>query len=125
MAGPTACEQRWKAVLESFANQEPELIAENPDAKEEINLIHTALVTIGQLVHMSPRINGNGVIWKELAEKSEPEPQVLCKHMDGKALFTAVLRLYAAMHREMRESVVHHTEEDHAQNEEFREQKRR
>jgi hypothetical protein len=45
--------------------------------------------------------------------------------MDGQALFTAILRLYASTHREMKESLVHHTEEDHAQNnEEFCEQKR-
>jgi hypothetical protein len=64
-------------------------------------LIHSALVTIGQLVRASPRVNGNGVAWKKLADKAEAEKVVLRKHMDGKALFTAILRLYAATHREM------------------------
>jgi hypothetical protein len=44
--------------------------------------------------------------------------------MDGKALFTAILRLYASTHKEMRESLVNTTEGDPAHsNEEFREQK--
>jgi hypothetical protein len=47
--------------------------------------------------------------------------------MDGKALFTAVLRLYATTHREMLSCLVKTTERDPAQDndEEFREQKRR
>jgi hypothetical protein len=60
-------------VLESFTNQEPELLADNLDAKEQMNLVNAALGTIGQLVQTSPHINGNSTIWKELAEKSEAE----------------------------------------------------
>jgi hypothetical protein len=29
---------------------------------------------------------------------------VLCKHLEDKALFTAMLRLYAVIHKEMRDS---------------------
>jgi hypothetical protein len=47
---------------------------------------------------------------------------VLSKHLDGKALFTAMLRLYAAIHREMRDSVLPEQEESTV---EFLEQKRR
>jgi hypothetical protein len=125
MKGPTACETRWKEVLASFASQEEELLAAHPDAKEEIELVHTALVPIGQLVQASPRVNGNGVVWKQLADRAEAERGVLCRHLDGKALFTAILRLYALTHREMEDSLLNTTEGDPAQgNEEFREQKR-
>jgi hypothetical protein len=50
------------------------------------------------------------------------ERAVLCKHLDGKALFTAILRLYAAIHREVRDSVLPAKQQ---QTEEFREQRRR
>jgi hypothetical protein len=127
MAGPTACEVRWKEELASFANQEEQLRTEHPDAKEEIYLVQSALVTIGQLVRASPRVNGNGIAWKKLADTAEAERVVLCKHMDGKALFTAILRLYAATHTEMLSCLVKPTKGVPAQDndEEFREQKRR
>jgi hypothetical protein len=47
---------------------------------------------------------------------------VLCKHLDGKALFTAMLRLYAALHRELRDSILPAQQKS---TEEFREQRRR
>jgi hypothetical protein len=125
MAGPTACEALCKAVLTSFANQEGELLAAHPDAKEEISHIHTALVTIGQLIRTSPRVNGNGAVWEEPAEKADAERAVLCKYLDGKAMYTATLRLYALTHREMRESRQDIEEEPAQRNEQFREQKRR
>jgi hypothetical protein len=40
-------------------------------------------------------------MWKQLADKAEAKREVLCSYLDGKALFTGVLRLYAAVHREM------------------------
>jgi hypothetical protein len=46
---------------------------------------------------------------------------MLCKHLDGKAFFTGILRLYADIHREIRDSLQPEHEE---QTEEFREQKR-
>jgi hypothetical protein len=49
------------------------LLAVHPDAKEEISRIHTALVTIGQMIRTSPHVNGNGTVWKELAEKANAE----------------------------------------------------
>jgi hypothetical protein len=58
---------------------------------------------------------------QELLTKAEAERAVLCKHLDGKALFLAVLRMYAAIHRELRASLL--TEEQ--QTEDFREQRRR
>jgi hypothetical protein len=56
-------------VLESFASQAAELLADNPDAKEQINLVHAALVTIGQLVQMSLPINGKGPSGKNWRKK--------------------------------------------------------
>jgi hypothetical protein len=44
-----------------FASQE-ELLADHTDAKQEIELVHTALVTIRQLVQTSLLVNGNGVV---------------------------------------------------------------
>jgi hypothetical protein len=63
-------------------------------------------VKIGQLIQTSPQKNGNGVTWKRLIDKAENEKNVLCKHLDGKALFTGMLRLYAAIHRELKESLL-------------------
>jgi hypothetical protein len=57
--GPTQCETRWRAVLASFDKQYETLIAKNPDATKEINLIRTKLIKIGQLIQTSPQQNGN------------------------------------------------------------------
>jgi hypothetical protein len=102
--GPTQCETRWRAVLASFDKQYETLIAKNPDATKEINLIQTGLIKIGQLIHTSPQQNGNDATWKRLVDKAESEKSVLCKHLDGKVLSTGMLRLYTATHREMEES---------------------
>jgi hypothetical protein len=86
--GPTQCETRWRAVLASFDKQYETLIAKNPDATKKINLIRTGLIKIRQLIQTSPHQNGNGATWKRLVDKAENEKSVLCKHLDGKALFT-------------------------------------
>jgi hypothetical protein len=101
MTEPTLCETRWKAILASFERNHEDLTTNNPDCQEEIDLLGTGLRTVGQLIHTSPSINGNGAIWSELITKSEAEKTVLCKHLNDKALFTAILGLYAAIHREM------------------------
>jgi hypothetical protein len=59
-------------------------------------------------------------VWQELLNKAEAERAVLCKHLDGQALFLAVLRMYAAIHRELRDSLLPEEQPD-----EFREQRRR
>jgi hypothetical protein len=79
------------------------------------------MLTIGQLIYKSPRVNGNGMVWKEMTARAEAERTVLCKHLDGKALFTGMLHLYAAIHREMHDSLQPEQEES---TEEFREQRR-
>jgi hypothetical protein len=60
-------------------------------------------------------------MWKELIARAETERTVLCKQLDGKAFFTAILCLYAAIHREMRDSDL---PEQQQLTEEFREQSR-
>jgi hypothetical protein len=57
-----------------------------------------------------------------LADTDEAERVILYKYMDGKALFTAILRLYAATHREVLSCLVKTTESPAQDNdEEFRE----
>jgi hypothetical protein len=43
--------------------------------------------------------------WKRQVDKAENEKNVPCKHLDGKALFTGMMRLYAAIHRELEDSL--------------------
>jgi adenylate kinase len=102
---PTQCEVRWYSVLASFDKQHEKLLANNPDVTE-MNLVRMGLVKIGQLIQTSPQINGNGDTWKRLVEKAGTEKNILCKHLDGKALFTGMLRLYAAIPRELTESLL-------------------
>jgi hypothetical protein len=103
---PTQCETRWTAVLASFDIQYEALIVNNPDATEEINLIRTGLIKIGQLIQTSKQQHGNGATWKRLVDKAENEKSILCKQLDGKTLFTGMLRLYAAIQREMEDSLL-------------------
>jgi hypothetical protein len=91
-------------VLASFDKQHETLIANNRKATQEINLVRTGLVKIGQLIQTSPQQNRNGVTWKRLIDKAENEKNVLCKQLDGKVLFTGMLRLYATTHRELKDS---------------------
>jgi hypothetical protein len=69
MAAPTVCEKRWRDILNCFENKHDELIVGHPDCEEEIGLVRTAIIKIGQLIHTSPPINGNGVVWNELSNK--------------------------------------------------------
>jgi hypothetical protein len=98
MAVPTVCETRWGEIVTLFKNKHDDLVVRHPDCTEELILIRTALHTIGQLIHIPPPLNGNGAVWKGLVTKAEAERTVLNKHLDGKALFTGILRLYAAIH---------------------------
>jgi hypothetical protein len=103
MTGPTMCETRWSTIVELFQKNSDDLLTRHPHCIEEIDLLQTALLTIGQLIHISPPVNGEGAVWKELVTKSVVERRVLCKHLEGKALFTVMLRMYAAILRELRE----------------------
>jgi hypothetical protein len=44
----------------------------------------------------------------ETSDRAENEKNVFWKHLDGKALFTGMLRLYAGIHREMKEFLLLH-----------------
>jgi hypothetical protein len=68
-------------------------------------------------------VNENGAVWKGLITRVETERAVICKHLCGKALYTAMLRLYTALHNELRDSVLP-VPADHNSTEGFREQKR-
>jgi hypothetical protein len=122
MAGPTVCETRWGEIGTSFNNKHDDPVARHPDCTEELGLIQTLLHTIGQLIHISIAVNGNGALWKGLVSNAEAERTVLCKHLEGKALFPGILRLYAAIHREMNETFQSEQVESPT---EIREQKRR
>jgi hypothetical protein len=122
MAVPSACASRWDDIRASFERHRDDLATSYPDALEEIGLIHTALIKIGQLIRSSQPINGNGATWKKLTAQAESERAVLCKHLDGKPMLTDMRRLYAATFRQMAESTVPEATQNA---EEFREQKRR
>jgi hypothetical protein len=60
----------------------------------------------------------------KLANKAEAEKAVVCKHCEGKALYSyaGLLHLYAEIHREIKETLLW---EQAKSNEEFYEQRRR
>jgi hypothetical protein len=122
MADHTACASRWDEIRASFERHWDELAVSYLDAVEEIGLIQTALIKIGQPIRSSTPYNGNGAVWKRLTAQAESERAVLCKHLDGKPMLTAMRWLYAATFREMAETAFQETAQ---LSEEFREQKRR
>jgi hypothetical protein len=73
MAVPAACETRWTKILASFERHHDAIISGHPNAKEETEIVYTALITIVQLVRTSPSINGHGVVWMKMANKAEAE----------------------------------------------------
>jgi hypothetical protein len=98
---PTACEKRWAEILVSFQRNLDDLIRKNPESVEDNKLLQAGLVTIGQLIQSSPRVNGNGAAWKAIITKTESEMAVFCKHLEGKALFAGLTLLYAATRAEL------------------------
>jgi hypothetical protein len=126
MAVPTACESRWDDIRASFERHRDELAKNYPEAVDEIGLIHTALIMFGQLIRASAPFIGNGAAWQRLTAQAESERAVLCKHMDGKSMLTAMRRLYSATFREMTENAaVEPAQPTESPEEEFREQRRR
>jgi hypothetical protein len=57
MVEPTACEKRWARILASFQRNLDDLAEKHPESIEEITTLHAGLITIGQLIHSSPRVN--------------------------------------------------------------------
>jgi hypothetical protein len=122
MTDSSVRETHWDRIISSFQSNQKDLLEGHPDCSEELALLSTGLHTIRQLIHISPPVNGNGAAWKELITRTEAKRAVLCKHLDGKALFTAMLRFYAAHHREPRDFVL---PAEQKSTDEFREQRRR
>jgi hypothetical protein len=118
----TACASRWDEIRAFFERHRDELAESYPDAVEEIGLIHTALIKIGQPIRSSTPNNGYGAVWKRLTAQAESERTVLCKHLDGKPMLTAMRRLHAATFREMAETAVQGAAQPSV---EYREQRRR
>jgi hypothetical protein len=129
MAGQTACEKWWAETLASFERNMLNLTEKHPECIEDIKLLHAGLLTIRQLIHASPRVNGNGAEWKGIITKTEEEKAVLCKHLEGQALFSGMLCLYAATHRDLMNTLKQEEEEPSGEtkgdpgqdNQEFRE----
>jgi hypothetical protein len=121
---------RWAVIIASFQNNLEKLKEKHPESVEDIKTLHAGIVIIGQLILSSHRVNGNGAELKSIITRTEEEKTVFCKHLEGHALFSGLLRLYAATHRDLKNSLKQEpplvTERDPAQStEEFREQKRR
>jgi hypothetical protein len=102
MEEPTACEKRWAGIIASFQNNLEKLTEKHPESVKDIKTLHAGLVTISQLIHSTPRVNGNGAEWKSIITRTEEEKTVLCNHLEGQALFPGLLRLYAATHRDLK-----------------------
>jgi hypothetical protein len=62
MTGLTVCEKQCGTIISSFERNQDKLIAGHLDCTEEIALLRTGLHTIGQLIHISPPVNGKGVV---------------------------------------------------------------
>jgi hypothetical protein len=80
-------------------------MADHADARKEIDLVRAAVVQIGQLLLKSPKMNGNGAKWKKLAYRPETEKNSFCKPVGVQELFADMLHPYAAVYKEMWDSV--------------------
>jgi hypothetical protein len=60
---------------------------------------------MSQFVQNSPKVNGNGTKWKQLMDRAEANRHTLCKFIDAQALFTGLFHMYAAVCKEMRDSL--------------------
>jgi hypothetical protein len=81
------------------------LLEKYPDAAQELRNTRAALIKIMQSVKESPQVNGNGSTWKKLEDRAEADRNSLCRHLNGKAVFTGLVHLYTTTHRGMVESV--------------------
>jgi hypothetical protein len=63
------------------------------------------VIQIAQLVQNSLKVNGNGAKWKQLSDRAEADRHILCKFLDGQALFVILFHTYAVTYKEMRDSL--------------------
>jgi hypothetical protein len=102
---PSICEVKWSEVHASFERKHDTLLEKYPGAAQEVGNIRAALIKIRQLVKESPQENGSGPAWKKLADRAEADRSSLCRHLNGKAVFTGLVHLYKTTHRDMVESM--------------------
>jgi hypothetical protein len=93
------------AVLASFHERYERLMADSPDVKKDIDLVHASIVQRGQLVQNSPKVNGNEAQWKQPADRAEYDRYTLCQSLDSQALFTGLVHMYAVTYKEMRDGL--------------------
>jgi hypothetical protein len=58
MAEPTACEKWWAGILASFQRNLDDLAGKHLESAKNIKTLHAGLITIGQLIHSLPHVNG-------------------------------------------------------------------
>jgi hypothetical protein len=104
-ASPTKRITFWQVLLPVFEIVQEKLIAGHPDAKMEIDLIRDTLLQICQLVRSSPNNNANELKLEQLTDTAETEMKTLAKYVEGKALYTSLLKLYSSVYKEMRDLV--------------------
>jgi hypothetical protein len=63
-------------MLASFSERYEKVIADHLDV-EEMDLVCTSIVQIGQLVQKSPKVNGNDAKWTQLVDEAETDTHTL------------------------------------------------
>jgi hypothetical protein len=99
----TQCGTRWRALLALCRQRFAKSIADHPNAKEEVDLVRASRV------QNSPKADGNGAKWKELADRAEGNMRTVCKFLDGQALFTGLFHMYAATYKEIKDGLHPHS----------------
>jgi hypothetical protein len=122
LATLTQCETRWRPVLASSDERCEKLISDHPDAMEELDLVRASIVQIRQRAENLPKANGNGTMWKQLADRAEADRHNLCKFLDGQALLVVLFHMYAATYKDTRDSLQLSSKEYHMKM--FRKQKK-
>jgi predicted Ser/Thr protein kinase len=63
------CETHRQVMLPQFNERYKKLKVDHPDAKKKMDQVQASIVQIGQRVQNSPKVNGYGTKWKQLAHK--------------------------------------------------------
>jgi hypothetical protein len=105
LAPVTKCKLEWLVLLTVFDEEYETLIVVHPEAKMEIDLVVATLVKISQFLRNSSEANVSGEKLEQLTHDVQREMKILCHHTDGREMFTALFRLFAAVYTEMRNSL--------------------
>jgi hypothetical protein len=92
-----------KSTVAVFEVWYEKLITDHPDAKTEIDLIQDTLLQICELVCNSPNRNANELKLEQMTDTATTEMETLSKYVDGKALYTGLLKMYSSVCKEMRD----------------------